>query len=171
VGADATEEAVKSKPLPLYQIIHFATHGVLNTDFPERSALVLGDGPDSPEDGFLQAREIARLPLNAELVTTSACNMALGRSDGAAGETGIIQSFLLAGARTVVASLWGADDNLTSYLMRRFYQHLEEGEDKEAALRNAKLNLIHEFGPQAEPKRWAGFELYGDGTCHLNISK
>src|SRR5207248_745680 len=147
----------------------FATHGVLNTDFPERSALVLGDDSDSREDGFLQAREIARLPLNAELVTISACNMAVGRSDGAAGETTIIQSFLLAVAKTVVASLWGADDNLTSYLMQHFYRGLAEGEDKASALRNAKLDAIHEFGLQEMPFRWAGFELYGDGPGHLNL--
>jgi CHAT domain-containing protein len=168
MGAQATEAAVKSEPLPTYQVLHFATHGILNTDFPERSALVLGDNADSGEDGFLQAREIVRLPLNADLVTISACKMALGRPDGAAGETNIIHSFLLAGARTVVASLWSADDNLTSDLMQRFYQLLAAGEDKASALRDAKLSVMHEFGLESQPLQWAGFELYGDGPDRLN---
>jgi CHAT domain-containing protein len=171
VDRDATEASLKSEPLSEYQVLHFATHGVVNLEFPDRSALILGDGPNSPEDGLLQAREIARLPLNADLVTISACDMAIGKPEGEAGAASIVQSFLFAGARSVVASLWRVDDNFTAFLMRRFYRHLLEGEDKASALREAKLELIHEFGPAAIPLHWAGFELFGDGRGSLTSSK
>jgi CHAT domain-containing protein len=55
--------------------------------------------------------------------------------------------------------------------MRRFYRHLLEGEDKASALRQAKLELIHEFGTAAIPLHWAGFEIFGDGGGSLTTSK
>jgi CHAT domain-containing protein len=61
----------------------------------------------------------------------------------------------------------GADDNLTARLMEHFYQHLADGDDKASALRTAKLDVIRQFGPQAVPFLWAGFEVYGDGPGHL----
>jgi len=83
------------------------------------------------------------------------------------GEEGIAsleRAFLLAGARSVVASLWTADDTYTIGLMKRFYQHLVNGSDEGAALRQAKLDLLKEFGDQALPIYWAGFTLVGDGA-------
>ena len=72
------------------------------------------------------------------------------------------RAFLLAGAKSVVASRWTADDTYTIAVMRRFYQHLSNGMDKGAALRQAKLDLLHEFADQALPIYWAGFTLTGD---------
>jgi len=51
--------------------------------------------------------------------------------------------------------------------MRRFYENLWNGIDKGAALRQAKLALLHEFGDQALPVYWAGFTLAGDGTTAI----
>jgi CHAT domain-containing protein len=71
---------------------------------------------------------------------------------------------MLAGAKSVIASLWTADDTFTIALMKRLYQHLVNGSEKGAALQQAKLDLLKEFGDQALPIYWAGFTLVGDGS-------
>ena len=63
----------------------------------------------------------------------------------------------MAGSKTVVASLWSADDTFASALMERFYQRLAVGEDTSAALRGAKLDLLTKYGEQAGPFYWAAF--------------
>jgi CHAT domain-containing protein len=67
----------------------------------------------------------------------------------------------------VIASLWPADDTFTIALMTRIYRHLAEGGDKDIALRQAKLDLLKEFGDQARPIYWAGFTLVGDGSTAI----
>jgi CHAT domain-containing protein len=67
----------------------------------------------------------------------------------------------------VIASLWTADDTYTIALMKRLYQYLVEGYDTGAALRQAKLDLLQEFGEQALPVYWAGFTMVGDGSSAL----
>jgi CHAT domain-containing protein len=154
-------------PLADFRIIHLAVHGVASTRFPNRAALVLGSAPASGEDGLLQVREIQDLPLSAELVTLSACDTGQGRLLGEEGIASLERAFLLAGAKAVIASRWIVDDTYTIALMKRLYQHLVDGEDKGAALRQAKLDLLKEFGEQALPVYWAGFALTGDGSTAL----
>ena len=163
-GPDATESAFKATPLDRYQVLHLAVHGIANEQFPHRAALVLGADPDSGDDGLLQVREILNLRLTAELVTLSACDTAAGRLQGQEGISSIVRAFLLAGARTAVASLWAADDIFTTALMRRFYAQLGQGADRASALRNAKLEMLERFGDQALPYHWAGFTMVGDGS-------
>jgi CHAT domain-containing protein len=78
LGTDATETTFKSQPLANFELIHFAVHGVANTQFPDRAALVLGNSPGSTDDGLLQVREIRDLPLSADLVALSACDSSNG---------------------------------------------------------------------------------------------
>lgn len=163
-GPDATESAFKARPLDRYQVLHLAVHGIANVQFPHRAALVLGADPASGDDGLLQVREILNLKLTAELVTLSACDTAAGRLQGQEGIASIVRAFLLAGARTAVASLWAADDIFTTALMRRFYAQLGQGIDRASALRNAKLEMLERFGDQALPYHWAGFTMVGDGS-------
>ncbi|MCB1021644.1 MAG: CHAT domain-containing protein [Acidobacteria bacterium] len=163
-GSEATESAFKSTPLDRYQVLHLAVHGIANVQFPHRAALVLGADADSGDDGLLQVREILNLRLTAELVTLSACDTAAGRLQGQEGIASIVRTFLLAGARTAVASLWAADDIFTTALMRRFYAQLGQGADRASALRNAKLEMLERFGDQALPYHWAGFTMVGDGS-------
>jgi len=140
-------------------------HGVANAEFPDRAALVLGSSPASGEDGLLQVREIRDLPLRAELVTLSACDTGTGKLLGQEGIASLERAFLLAGSKAVIASLWPADDTFTIALMKRMYQHLADGADKGAALRQAKLDLLKEFGEQALPMYWAGFVLILDAVA------
>jgi CHAT domain-containing protein len=165
LGPHATETAFKAQPLSEFNIIHLAAHGYADTQFPERSGLVLGVDPSSNDDGLLQAREIVRLRLKAELVTLSACDTGVGKLAGEAGVTDLPEAFLISGAKSVVASLWSADDNSTLALMTRFYVHIAEGQDTATALREAKLDLLSKYGPEASPYYWGGFVLVGDGSA------
>jgi CHAT domain-containing protein len=170
LGAGATKMAFKREPLGNFKIIHFAVHAISTPHFPERSALILGRDPHSKDDGLLQAREIARLTLNAELVTLSACDTAKGKLEGEEGDNSLVQAFLIAGAKSVVATLWKVDDESTADLMKRFYTHLAQGQDKAGALRDAKLDLLKQLGKRA-PVYWAGFTLTGDGSKPITLSK
>jgi CHAT domain-containing protein len=87
-----------------------------------------------------------------------------GKLLGQEGIASLERAFLLAGAKSVIASLWPADDTFTIASMKRMYRHLSDGADKGAALRQAKLDLLKEFGDQALPIYWAGFTLVGDGS-------
>jgi CHAT domain-containing protein len=167
LGKDATEAEFKALPLGDFRVIHLAVHGLGNSEFPDRAALVLGSSPTAGEDGLLQVREIRDLPLRADLVTLSACDTGSGKLLGEEGIASLERAFLLAGAKSVIASLWTADDTYTVALMKRLYQHLIDGFDEGAALQQAKLDLLKQFAGQAPPVYWAGFTLVGDGATAL----
>src|SRR6185295_5111714 len=164
LDAAATETNFKAQPLEDFRVIHLAVHGVANPQFPDRAALVLGNSKASDDDGLLQAREIRELTLRADLVILTACDTGNGKLLGEEGIASLERAFLYAGARSVVASLWTADDTFTIALMKRLYRHLVAGSDEGSALRQAKLDLLKEFGDQALPVYWAGFTLVGDGS-------
>jgi CHAT domain-containing protein len=161
-GDEATESAVKRLPLSNFQMLHFAVHSTVDEEFPDRSALIFSPDNSDSEDNLLQAREIVGLNLNAELVTLSACDAGTGRIEGIAGMNSLVQAFLMAGARSVVASIWPADDTFTAALMRRFYANLRQGLDKAEALTLAKREMLYLHGPNALPFYWAGFRLVGE---------
>jgi CHAT domain-containing protein len=169
LGRDATETAFKLEPLADFKIIHLAVHGFADSQFPERSGLVLGLDRTSHDDGFLQLREIIQLRFNADLVTLAACNTGVGKLQGEEGVTSLVEAFLVSGAKAVVASLWTADDAHTAELMERFYSHLAEGQDKESALRQAKIDLLARYGKQMPPYYWAAFVLVGDGASPISF--
>jgi CHAT domain-containing protein len=168
IGPDATETAFKAEPLVDFRIIHIAAHGFADTQFPERSGLVLGVDPSSHDDGLLQVREIMRLHFNADLVTLSACNTGVGKIEGEEGVTNLVEAFLVRGAKSVVASLWAADDIYTGKLMERFYTHIAEGQPKAIALRQAKLDLLAQNG-RVSPYYWGAFVLVGDGGTAIPL--
>lgn len=115
----------------------------------------------------MQVREIRGLSLHSELVVLSACDTGSRRLLGQEGIASLESASLLAGARSVIETLWPADDTFTIALMKRMYQHLADGDDKGAALRQSKLDLLKEFGIQALPIYWAGFTLVGDGSTAI----
>jgi CHAT domain-containing protein len=168
---DATETAFKALPLEKFRIVHLAVHGIANAQFPDRGALVLGTSPASTEDGLLQVREIRDLPLRADLVVLSACETGSGKLLGEEGIASLERAFLLAGAKAVVASLWTADDIYTIALMKRFYQYLAAGSDKGSALRQAKLDLLQQFGDQALPVYWQGLLSSAKATSRYSSER
>ncbi len=166
-GAEAKEEVVKNASLAGYQIVHFACHGLLDEKAPSRSALVLTLGDNTEEDGFLQAREIHNLKLNASLAVLSACQTGRGRLENGEGIFGLPRVFFYAGAQSTLSSLWKVNDKSTAGFMRYFYQFLKTGNDKANALRLAKIRMIRsEF---SHPFFWAAFILNGDYHSKLNF--
>ena len=163
-GFAANAAALKGGAANAFRIVHFATHGVLNTRTPELSGLVLSlvDEQGRPQDGFLRLHEVENLHLNADLVVLSGCETARGRRVDGEGTIGLTRGFLEAGARAVVASLWRVDDLATAELMQAFYTNLLRRKlPAPAALRAAQRELA--ASPRwAQPYYWAGFVVQGD---------
>ena len=169
-GQAATEHRFESEPLADFKVLHLAVHAIASTRYPERAGLVLGRDSSRGGDGLLQERTIAGLSLNADLVTLSACDTAVGKQEGEEGVTSLANAFLVAGSRTVVATLWSVQDNFTTEFMERFYQHLAQGEDKASALREAKMDFLAKH-PGAPPIDWAAFILVGDGSSPIPLER
>ncbi len=163
-GFQASRAQAMTAELSRYRIVHFATHGLLNSAQPELSGLVfsLVDEAGQPQDGFLRLHEIYNLRLPAELVVLSACQTALGKEVRGEGLIGLTRGFMYAGAPRVVASLWQVDDLATAELMKRFYTGmLKQGLKPAAALRAAQLELLRQKR-YAAPFLWAAFTIQGD---------
>jgi CHAT domain-containing protein len=164
VDFDANRATATNTDLSQYRIVHFATHGLLNSQHPELSGVVLSllDEQAQPQDGFLRAHEIYNLNLPAELVVLSGCKTGLGKEIKGEGLVGLTRGFMYAGAARVVVSLWDVNDVATAELMKRFYQKmLAEGQRPAAALRAAQVAMWKEKRWQA-PYYWAAFVLQGE---------
>lgn len=172
LGADASRDLAVSGRLRDYRIVHFATHGILDSERPELSALVfsLRDAAGRPREGRLRLPEVYNLDLRAELVVLSGCRTALGRQVRGEGLVGLARGFLAAGSRSLVASLWQVQDRAAAELMERFYRHLlrpGRRASPSAALRAAQLELLAD-PERRDPYYWAAFAAYGDWRPALN---
>ena len=170
-GSRATKENVVAEPLVDFKILHFAVHGVADEHNPDRSALVFREGTTPNDDGLLQVRDIRRLSLDADLVTLSACDTGVGKIEGEEGVDSLTGAFLMAGARNVLASLWSVNDRWTATLMDKFYHNLAAGMDVSRALRQAKLDILNQYGATVPPRYWAGFVLFGEGDARISRGK
>jgi CHAT domain-containing protein len=160
LGKEATETAFKKSVN--HRIIHLAVHAIANNTSPDRAALVLLSDSHRGEDGSLYPSEIVQLPLDVDLAVLSACDTSVGPVEGEEGISTLARAFLLAGARTVVSTLWTIDDDSTLYLMKVFYAELGRKKSAPDALRLAKRSMLKKFGPRkAVPYYWAGFTLEG----------
>jgi CHAT domain-containing protein/Flp pilus assembly protein TadD len=160
LGDDATESQVAAA-MPTANVVHLATHGLLDyvdtTDrIPILGAIALA--PSDDDDGLLTAREIATLSLSAQLVVLSACDTGLGEVTGD-GVVGLSRSLLAAGAQSTVVSLWSVPDDATAVLMKAFYIELWQGANKAQALRQAMLKTRAQY---PDPINWAAFVLVGN---------
>ena len=169
-GQDATESRFKAEPLADFRVIHLATHATADPAYPDRAGLILGVTPKTTDDGMLQVREIMGLSLNADLVTLSACETSVGADRQEAGVVSLEQAFLIAGARAVLASLWNIEDSSTTALMKAFYQHLADGEDKALALTHAKRDILDRYG-EPSPYYWAGFVMVGETAKSVSFAR
>ncbi len=162
------------------QIIHIATHGIMNNEYAELSGLLFFQNDTNKHnlsdtiidklpgkiatsnDGILFIKEIYGLNLQVELVVLSACETGTGKFENGEGVISLARGFLYSGARNLIVSLWKVGDESTKDLMISFYKNLIKGQSKSAALRNAKLELINN-NETAFPKFWSGFVLIGPG--------
>jgi CHAT domain-containing protein/tetratricopeptide (TPR) repeat protein len=172
-GFDASRETAMSSQIGQFQIVHFATHSFLNNERPELSGLVLTmvDPNGTKKNGLMLLPDIYSLDLSAELTVLSACETALGKDLSGEGLVGFTHSFLSAGSKSIVASLWKVDDRPTALLMSDFYQSmLQNGMPPAAALRAAKLKLMQEKRWRT-PYFWAGFVFQGEYENHIAVNK
>lgn len=163
LGFDATRQSVVDGSLAHNRVIHFATHGIVDTRHPEMSGLILSLVNSRGEhlDGYLRLSDIYNLKLSADLIVLSSCESALGKDLESEGTIGLPRGFLYAGARSVIASLWKVDDDATAILMKALYSRMQRGESPSRALHGAQLYLSREER-FADPYYWAGFVLEGD---------
>ncbi len=165
LGFDASKQAVIDGRAGSYEILHFATHALIDERFPELSGLVLSrrDPAGRAVDGDLHLHEIYGLRLAADLVVLSGCQTALGQRVRGDGLVSLARGFLYAGASQLLVSLWSVDDEATAELMAELYRGLlVRGEPAAAALRSAQLRMRgHERW--SAPYYWAGFVLQGAG--------
>ncbi|WP_433307541.1 CHAT domain-containing protein [Actinoplanes sp. CA-030573] len=119
-----------------------------------------GTPPEDAEDGLLTAADVAGLDLQGtELVVLSACQTGLGEIRTGEGVFGLRRAFVLAGARTLVMSLWSIPDEETALLMRMFYRGMLAGAPRAQALREAQLRLQ---ATRPDPFYWGAFICQGD---------
>ena len=160
----ANRAMVTSADLSQYRIVHLATHGLLDTERPELSGIVLSlvDEQGKSQDGFLRLHEVYNLNWSADLVVLSACQTALGKEIRGEGLVGLTRGFMYAGAKGVLASLWNVNDSATAVFMKQFYQGLfAKGLPPAAALRAAQVEMSKR-NPSRSPYYWAAFVLQGD---------
>jgi CHAT domain-containing protein len=160
----ASRATATSRELAQYRIVHFATHGLLDSENPELSGLVfsLVDVNGRAQNGFLDLQDIYNLNLPVDMVVLSACETGLGKEIDGEGLLGLTRGFMYAGASRVVASLWRVSDVATAELMGRFYKALgEDGMTPAAALRTAQVQMSKQKRWSA-PYYWAGFEIQGE---------
>jgi CHAT domain-containing protein len=157
LGDDASAEYLRHTPLGGFQVLHFATHALVDDRALGRSALALA--PGSSESGFVTPGEVASLRLGADMVVLSACRTAGGVVVDGEGIQGLTAAFLEAGARNVVATSWRVGDRSTVRFVDGFYAELARGKPVVEALRAAKLGSLRRGAP---PGEWAAFNAVGD---------
>jgi CHAT domain-containing protein/tetratricopeptide (TPR) repeat protein len=165
VDFHASRATATNPDLAQYRIVHFATHGVLDSRTPALSGIVLSlvDQQGRPQDGFLRLWDIYNLHLPADLVVLSACQTALGKEIKGEGLVGLTRGFMYAGAARVMASLWQVDDVATAELMSQFYEGvLKKKLPPATALRLAQVNMWKQKRWRRDPYFWAAFQLQGE---------
>ncbi|HEX6629575.1 MAG TPA: CHAT domain-containing protein, partial [Gemmatimonadaceae bacterium] len=160
----ASEAEVKHASLADYDVVHFATHALVDESAVGRTAIALAAGHG--EDGFLTAGEIAALRLDAALVVLSACRSADGVVVDGEGVQGLTSALLAAGAHSVVATRWNIGDRSAVELVRDFYDALAVHRPVGEALRAAQLAAIRRGAPPAE---WAAFTVVGDPAAGVAL--
>jgi len=164
VDFEASRATATSAELSQYRIVHFATHGLLDSVHPELSGLVFSmvDKSGRTQNGFLELQDIYNLNLPAELVVLSACETGLGKQISGEGLVGLTRGFMYAGANRVVASLWKVSDAGTATLMTGFYTAMErEHMSPAAALRSAQIRMWKQQRWR-DPYYWAAFQIQGE---------
>lgn len=160
----ATESNFKSMAGD-YDMIHLATHALVDDQDPKQSRMIFNIDNDTLNDGYLHVHEISSLNLDAQMITLSACNTGFGQIKKGEGVMSLSRAFAYAGIPATVVSLWPASDKSTPKLMKYFYQNLKDGQSKSLALNNARKQYLETAtGKARHPFYWGGFVLIGDDS-------
>ena len=159
-GMAAAESSLK-RDADRFDVVHLATHGIIDDRFPMYSALLLA-GSES-EDGLLEAREIMSLPLHAELVVLSACDTARGAVMDGEGVISLSWAILATGCPRTIGTQWRVGSAAAASLMVAFHRRLATRASVDhvaASLREAQLEMLRSRY-YAHPYYWAGFVMVG----------
>ncbi|MFP4095785.1 MAG: CHAT domain-containing protein [Cyclobacteriaceae bacterium] len=160
-GQEASEDNFKQMASQ-YEVLHLATHAIVDDQYPMNSRLLFTPSADSLEDGSLYAWELYELDLNASMVVLSACNTGFGKIQRGEGVMSLGRAFAYAGCPSVVMSLWPAQDQATADLMGYFYEAVAGGMKKDEAMQQARLRYLKEADDLlSHPFYWAGFVVQG----------
>ena len=178
-GTEATEQRLETV-VPGVAVVHLATHGYFASAhcagdaLPDRSPLsrsgIVLAGANADSRGVWTAEEVASVDLSGVgLVVLSACETGLGDAAPGEGVLGLRRALSMAGARSLVVSLWKVPDAATAELMRRFYKRLRRGATVPVALREAQLAVIDSRRREALPAvgSWSAFLAAGDPDVRL----
>ena len=162
INNGASKNIIVNDELSNYSHIHIATHGFVDKSNPELSGLFFFPTTAEKSESILYSGEVYNLKLNAELLTLSACETALGKIEEGEGLFGFSRAFLYAGAKNLLLSLWKVNDQSTASFMSIFYtQLIENNLEISAAASYAKRELVN--GNQfAHPYYWASFIHIGN---------
>jgi CHAT domain-containing protein len=164
-GFSANREALLSRDLRRYRVLHFATHAVADTEAPQLSALILStlNADGTPRAGEIFAGDLLGRPLDADMVVLSACDTALGAVAAGEGLLGLRYAAHASGARFVVASLWPVIDRVGAGLMNELYAGaVREHRSPVAALSRA-MRAAKQRWP--DPAFWGVFEVSSAGAA------
>jgi CHAT domain-containing protein len=177
-GSDATRGNLLAKDLSAYRFVHIATHGIVDAEIPQLSALILGkyDSHNAVADPYVRVDDLLGRTFNAQAVVFSACDTALGKEFAGEGIIGLRYAALARGAHAVVASLWSISDGISADLMTDMYRHMTlstdakngtavQGSSKEvAASLSAAMRHVLEQTPTLDPALWAPYTVYVAGN-------
>ena len=159
---EATEERFKSIAGE-YQMIHISSHAMVNDEKPMQSQIAFSISPDTTDDDFLSLEELFHLKLPAEMVVLSACETGIGKLFRGEGISSLARGFSYAGARSIITTLWKVNDESTSKIMAGFYENLNQGMNKDEALRQSKLSYLETANNlTAHPFYWSGYVPIGN---------
>jgi len=160
-GFAATREALLSANVRRSTVLHLATHAIASDRWPNGSGLMLAAlAPDGGAiNGYVSTLDLLSRRAATDLVVLSACDTASGESGSSESVAGLARAVLGGGARRVIASLWGVDDEVTARLMREFYRRLVAGDSAARALSTAQ-RVVSESSQLRSPARWSAFVLY-----------
>ena len=146
---------------PNYEVIHLATHAVINDQNPERSFIAFSQAFDTLDlTNIIYVDEIYHLPIQAKLIVLSACQTGVGKLYDGEGMMSLARAFMYAGAQSLLTTLWEINDEQSAYLIRSYYANLKKGEPNDVALQKAKLNQINTYS--SNPSNWAPFIQIGN---------
>ncbi|MBL0068160.1 MAG: CHAT domain-containing protein [Chitinophagaceae bacterium] len=168
-NVDCTEEKFKSlftSTTNKYALVHFATHGHVIDNDPGLSSVILNQlSGKRKEDGYLTANEIEKMKIPAQLVVLSACQTGKGMLMQGEGVQGLSSSFMVAGANSLIVSLWSVADKSTRIFMQEVYKIVnKEGLSFKAAIQKVKgFFIAGKFGEEYQkPYYWAPFIYIGN---------
>lgn len=161
---------------PSFPILHLATHALANDSMSSMPFIAFYDPPGAADTAYrLYEQEIYHLDMTrTQLAILSACETGTGQLINGEGIISLSRAFSYAGCKSVVTSLWNANDDASAFISKKLHQYLQKGFSIDKALQKAKLDYLHNSNMAARFKKplfWANFILIGDAHAITGVKK